>query len=205
MCFLVLWSLTCRTFVTEVLKPTLHSRLSTTEAENLVLAPDLLILGKGITIPAATEPRNLKDINPLGVFTRKSIWSPEPALPWTWTAARSTETRLMSHFTALPSSRDNAQSPVLWASDPSFLGASLLIATRDHLKAHVMLLPSTFPLPFDQPSWSGLSLPVQPHLLLFSPTREAFPHSSNPWSLSVFWSLNMLISLPEVPSTPFFT
>ena len=81
MCFLVLQSLMCRTFVTEVLKPILHSRLRTTEAENLVLAPDLLILGKGITIPPASEPRNLKDINPLGIFTRKSIWSPEPALP----------------------------------------------------------------------------------------------------------------------------
>lgn len=83
MYFLVLWSLTCRTFVPEALKPTLHSRLSTTEAEEFILAPDLFILGKSISIPPASEPNNLEDVNSRGRQKAHVVTRGCPALPCT--------------------------------------------------------------------------------------------------------------------------
>ena len=175
MYFLVLWSLTCRTFVTEPLQPPLHSRLSTTEAEEFILAPDLCILGKSISIPPASEPNNLEDVNSRGRQKAHVVTRGCPALPCTWAAACSTEARQMFRFRALLSPRASAQPPVLWALEPSFLPSNLLFATRVILKQTLCHCHPPSPQFCDHPSWSGLSLPVQIHLLLLLSHTKLFP------------------------------
>ena len=139
--------------------------------------------GKSSLFPQHLNLETLRMLTLLG--SRKSMWSPEAALPCTWTAACSTETQLTFHFRALRSPPANAQPPVLWALEPSFLPSNL-IATRDHLKAHVMSLPSTFPPPALWPPFLIWSQPACPDSSLTpSLAHEVLPHSSNPRSLSV--------------------
>ena len=167
MYFLVLWSLMCRTSVTEAWHYQIWGAHSGSWSFHLGVKASLF--------PQHLNLETLRMLTLLG--SRKSMWSPEAALPWTWTAACSTETQLIFHFRALRSPPANAQPPVLWALEPSFLPSNLLTATRDHLKAHVMSLPSTFP-----PS----SLTTLPDLVSACLSRFISHSFSRTWSSSPF-------------------
>lgn len=135
------------------MEPTAHSRLGAAKAERLILAPDLLILGKGITVCPASEPGNLD-------LTRgwQSSWHLpqtrpfghriQPTLHWNSLlkpAACSSQTLLPSYFRSLPSPQAPGPRPL--SSEPLIPPSlsSLLIAPRDPLKAHIMSLPPTHP------------------------------------------------------------